>query len=176
MASGLIAVERLHLTSLPTPIGELTLVCSATGVIATMFDAEGTAESLTRIEHALVVPPVGGGGCSRVARREVESYLAGRRREFSVPPDLSLVPHGFRRRVLEVVATIPYGELWTYGDVAGMAGSPRAARAAGTALAGCPIELFVPCHRVVHAGGTLGGYGRHEDRKRWLLRHEGAIA
>ena len=113
---------------------------------------------------------------SRVARRETESYLAGRRRTFSVPPDLSLVPEGFGRRVLEVVATIPYGELWTYGDVAGMAGSPRAARAAGSALAGCPMELFVPCHRVVHAGGTIGGYGRHDDRKRWLLRHEGAIA
>ena len=120
------------------------------------------------------MPSVSGGGCSRVARREVEGYLAGRRREFSVPPDLSLVPDGFRRRVLEVVATIPYGELWTYGDVAGMAGSPRAARG-GHSLAGCPIELIVPCHRVVHAGGTLGGYGRHEDRKRWLLRHEGAI-
>ena len=39
----------------------------------------------------------------------------------------------------------------------------------------CPIELFIPCHRVVHAGGTIGGYGRHEDRKRWLRRHEGAI-
>ena len=61
--------------------------------------------------------------------------------------------------MLEVVATIPFGELWTYGDVAGMAGSPRAARAAGSALAACPIELFVPCHRVVHAGGTIGGYG-----------------
>ena len=97
MASGLIAVERLHLTSLP-PDRELTLVCSATGVIATVFDDEGTAESLTRIERALAVPSVSGGGCSRVARREVEGYLAGRRREFSVPPDLSLVPDGFRRR------------------------------------------------------------------------------
>ena len=52
----------------------------------------------------------------------------------------------------------------------------RAGRAAGNALSHCPIELFVPCHRVVLAGGTIGGYGRHEDRKRWLLRHESAIA
>ncbi|HEY5905361.1 MAG TPA: methylated-DNA--[protein]-cysteine S-methyltransferase, partial [Actinomycetota bacterium] len=102
-------------------------------------------------------------------------YFAGRIKVLSVRPDLSLVGEGFGRRVLEVVATIPFGELWTYGDVAGMAGSPRAARAAGSALAGCPIELFVPCHRVVHAGGTIGGYGRHEDRKRWLLRHEGSL-
>lgn len=169
-------MERLHHTSFPTPLGELTLVCSAAGVVATVFGDEEPVATLRRIEHALDAPLVRGGGCSRVARRETESYLAGHRRAFSVPPDLSLVPDGFGLRVLEVVATIPYGELWTYGDVAGMAGSPRAARAAGSALAGCPIELFVPCHRVVHAGGTIGGYGRHEDRKRWLLRHEGSIA
>ena len=77
--------------------------------------------------------------------------------------------------MLEVTTTIPYGELWTYGDVAEMAGSPRGGRAAGTALSRCPMELFVPCHRVVHAGGTLGGYGRFTERKRWLLRHEGAV-
>ena len=77
--------------------------------------------------------------------------------------------------MLEATIAIPYGELITYGDVAGIAGSRRAGRAAGGALSHRPIELFVPCHRVVHAGGTIGGYGRHEDRKRWLLRHEGAI-
>ena len=113
---------------------------------------------------------------ARSARREARGYLEGRTRSFSVPTDLALVAEGFGRRVLEVVATIPFGQLWTYGDVAGMAGSAGAARAAGSALARCPIELFVPCHRVVHAGGTIGGYGRHEDRKRWLLRHEAAIA
>ena len=70
---------------------------------------------------------------------------------------------------------IPYGELATYGDMAAAAGSLRGGRAAGNALNRCPVELFVPCHRVVHAGGTIGGYGRYEDRKRWLLRHEGAL-
>ena len=57
-----------------------------------------------------------------------------------------------------------------------MAGSPRGGRAAGTALARCPIELFVPCHRVVHAGGTIGGYGRHTDRKRFLIALEAGPA
>ena len=108
-------------------------------------------------------------------RREVDAYFRGTGRTFATPVDLSLVPDGFRRRVLEATIAIPYGELVTYGDVAGIAGSRRAGRAAGGALSHCPIELFVPCHRVVHAGGTIGGYGRHEDRKRWLLRHEGAI-
>jgi methylated-DNA-[protein]-cysteine S-methyltransferase len=169
-------VERLHRTTVSTPLGELTIVCSAEGVIATAFDDEEPATTIDRIELAMEAPVVRGGGATRSARRDAERYLAGRARTLTVPADLSLVPDGFGRRVLETTTTIPYGELWTYGDVAGMAGAPRAARAAGSALARCPIELFVPCHRVVHASGALGGYGRHEDRKRWLLRHEGAIA
>jgi methylated-DNA-[protein]-cysteine S-methyltransferase len=78
--------------------------------------------------------------------------------------------------VLELVRTIPYGELWTYGDVAAAAGSARGGRAAGSALARCPIELFVPCHRVVRAGPSLGSYGRHDDRRRFLLALEGSLA
>ncbi len=169
-------MERLHRITVPTPLGVLTIVCSADGVVATAFDDEDPASTIDRIERTLEAPVVRGGGAARAARRDAERYLAGRALTLAVPADLSLVPDGFGRRVLETTATIPYGELWTYGDVAGMAGAPRAARAAGSALARCPIELFVPCHRVVHASGTLGGYGRHADRKRWLLRHEGAIA
>ena len=172
------AAPWLQLTTLSTPLGELTIACSADGVAATSFE-----EDLHDLELGLVNAGTGGAGDHRAARalaqtarREAEGYFSGGDRTFSVPPDLTLVTGAFARRVLDVVATIPVGELWTYGDVAGMAGSPRGARAAGNALANCPIELFVPCHRVVHAGGSIGGYGRHEERKRWLLRHEGAAA
>lgn len=172
-------MSRLHAVTLQSPLGELTIVCSPAGVVATSFDGEAD-EELGRIERTAEGRLSGEAADARAlaaaARRETRAYFAHRTRSFTVPADLTLVDSGFSRRVLAMVATIPYGELWTYGDVAGMAGSPRAARAAGSALASCPIELFVPCHRVVHAGGTIGGYGRHEDRKRWLLRHEGAIA
>ena len=170
--SGSTAPGSRH-AALATPLGDLTIVCSSTGVLATFFDDD---ECDMHLEPASSSRGSRADTLARAARREAELYFAGSLRTFSVPPDLTLVSGTFGRRVLEVVATIPYGELWTYGDVAGMAGSPRAARAAGSALAGCPIELFVPCHRVVHAGNTMGGYGRHEDRKRWLLRHEGAGA
>ena len=174
-------MSSLRHTTLPTPLGDLTIVCSSTGIVATIFDDEDRDPEIARIERWFADRALGSEAgdaraMARTARREARGYLEGRTRAFTAPPDLSMVGEGFGRRVLEVVGTIPYGELWTYGDVAGMAGSPRAARAAGSALAGCPIELFVPCHRVVHAGGTIGGYGRHEDRKRWLLRHEGALA
>ncbi|HET9311712.1 MAG TPA: methylated-DNA--[protein]-cysteine S-methyltransferase [Actinomycetota bacterium] len=169
----------VHHTTLPTALGDLTIVCSSAGVVATIFDDEERDPELARIEHRFVAGRRSDADeartLARTAHSEAQGYLSGSTRSFTVPPDLTLVGSGFARRVLEVVATIPFGELWTYGDVAGMAGNPRAARAAGSALARCPIELFVPCHRVVHSGGTIGGYGRHEARKRWLLRHERAI-
>jgi O-6-methylguanine DNA methyltransferase len=81
----------------------------------------------------------------------------------------------FRARVLQAVRTIPAGRLSTYGDVAAMAGVPRAARAVGNIMRGCR-DPAVPCHRVVGAGGRLGGYGAPGPAlKRTLLRAEGVI-
>ena len=162
-------------TSVTTPLGELIVVVSPAGVIATAFDDDGVDAGLERLEDAV------GGAIDRrgrglgQVRREVDRYFRGTLRSFSTPVDLALVPAGFGRRVLEETARIPFGELVTYGDIAAAAGVTRGGRAAGNALNHCPIELFVPCHRVVHASGSIRGYGRHEDRKRWLLRHEGAI-
>ena len=87
----------------------------------------------------------------------------------------SLARTPLARSILEVTRAIPYGELWTYGDVAAAAGRPGAARAAGSTLAHCPIEIFIPCHRVVPAGPGLGAYGGDEDRRATLLRLEHAI-
>jgi O-6-methylguanine DNA methyltransferase len=78
----------------------------------------------------------------------------------------------FSRRVLSVVRRIPPGRVATYGDVAALAGRPRAARAVGNIMRGCS-RADVPCHRVVAAGGRLGGYGGNEIVKRSLLVAEG---
>jgi O-6-methylguanine DNA methyltransferase len=78
----------------------------------------------------------------------------------------------FRRRVIAVVRRIPPGRVATYGDVAALAGYPRAARAVGNVMKGCNTPS-VPCHRVVAAGGLVGGYGGNESLKRALLRAEG---
>lgn len=163
-------------TTVSTPVGDLTIVVSELGVIATTFSDDDIVPELDTLEARLASPiRAWAARASAPVRREVDAYFRGTGRTFATPVDLSLVADGFRRRVLEATIAIPYGEVVTYGDIAGFAGSRRAGRAAGGALSHCPIELFVPCHRVVHAGGTIGGYGRHEDRKRWLLRHEGAI-
>ena len=78
----------------------------------------------------------------------------------------------FRSRVLSVVRRIPPGRVATYGDVAAAAGSPRASRAVGNIMRGCSAA-GVPCHRVIAAGGRLGGYGGNVQLKRELLRAEG---
>src|SRR5881227_2288629 len=80
----------------------------------------------------------------------------------------------FAARVLSIVRRIPPGRVATYGDVARMAGCPRAARAVGNIMRGCG-RRDVPCHRVIAAGGRLGGYGGSEALKRALLAAEGII-
>ena len=85
-----------------------------------------------------------------------------------MPPD----DGKFRQRVLFAVRRIPAGRVATYGDVAEAAGAPRAARAVGNIMKGCRVA-GVPCHRVVAAGGRLGGYGGSEGLKRELLTAEG---
>ena len=104
-------------------------------------------------------------------RRELDQYFAGDRRRFEVALDWQL-SRGFGRRVLEATARIPFGSVSTYKQVAAQAGSPRGSRAAGNALGANPIPIIVPCHRVLHSTGGLGGYTGGLERKRLLLAIE----
>ena len=107
---------------------------------------------------------------AELLRGQTEEYFSGRRQSFDLPFRL----HGteFQIAVWNAIRKIPYGEVRTYGEVAWMAGYPRAARAVGTACRKNPVLLIVPCHRVVAADG-LGGYGGRPDIKRAILRLEG---
>ncbi len=109
------------------------------------------------------------------ARRELDEYFAGERREFELALDWSLVRRGFYGRVLRATAKLPFGVTSTYGEIAARAGNPRAYRAAGTALGSNPIPIVVPCHRVLRAGGLIGDYGGGPEMKESLLRLEGAL-
>jgi methylated-DNA-[protein]-cysteine S-methyltransferase len=109
------------------------------------------------------------------ARRELDLYFDGRLREFDLPLDWQL-SHGFRRKVLRQTARIPYGKTRSYKEMAERAGSPRAVRAAGSALGSNPIPIVVPCHRVLRTGGALGGYGGGLELKEALLKLEGALS
>jgi O-6-methylguanine DNA methyltransferase len=107
------------------------------------------------------------------ALAEIGEYLVGTRREFTVPVDLRRVPGAFARVALTELCRVPYGHLVSYGELARRAGRPRAARAAGAACKVNPIAILVPCHRVVHAAGDLGGWSGPLWHKRVLLELEG---
>ena len=101
---------------------------------------------------------------------ELEAYFAGELQEF----EMAVEPEGtpFRRKVWAELACIPYGETWSYGELARRAGYPGAARAAGAANGANPVAIVLPCHRVIGADGSLVGYGGGLNRKAMLLAHE----
>ena len=117
-------------TTVETPLGPFTVFTGETGVVRTTFGEDGSVDpdEVDITEDRRRTAPI---------RREVEAYFRGALRVFETPADLSDVGDGFPRRVLEMVRTIPYGQMWTYGDVAAAAGAARGGRAAGNALARC---------------------------------------
>lgn len=159
--------------SIDSPIGELLVAVTPRGLVRLAYEGERSdavmAELSERVSPRILHAPER----TDAVRRELESYFAGERHDFATPVDWSLV-RGFASGVLQATARVPFGQLATYRDVAAAAGSPRAYRAAGNALGSNPIPIVVPCHRVVHAGGGLGGYTGGLDRKRFLLNLEGA--
>jgi len=108
--------------------------------------------------------------------RQLDQWFSGSRRAFDLELDLEGVD-GFPRVALETLARdVGWGEVVTYGELAGMAGRPRAARAVGSAMRDNPLPFVIPCHRVVAAGGRIGGYGGGRNAvalKRRLLEREG---
>jgi methylated-DNA-[protein]-cysteine S-methyltransferase len=104
--------------------------------------------------------------------RELGEYFAGRRKEFTFP--IRTEGSQFYQSVWHELERIAYGETVTYGDLARVVGKPGAARAVGTANGRNPIPIVIPCHRVVAAGGKLGGYGGGLSLKRRLLDLEAA--
>jgi len=159
-----------------TPVGVLILATTRTGLVRLAFPEEGLDHVLEDLAASLSPRVLENPGMTDPVRRELDAYFEGRRHTFRAAIDWSLISGRFSRRVLEETARIPFGSVSTYGDVAGRAGSPRAARAAGNALHDNPVPIVVPCHRVVPSSGGIGKYGGNEWRKAYLLRLEGALA
>jgi len=157
-----------------SPIGELIIFVTPRGLLRVKYADEPIEEVLAEVAARVSPRILRAPSRTDEARRELEAYFALRRRSFNLPIDWSLV-RGFSARVLRQTARIPFGDVRSYGEVAAEAGSPRAARAAGNALGSNPIPIVVPCHRVLHADGGLGGYSGGLDRKRYLLALEGSL-
>ncbi|HEU4354676.1 MAG TPA: methylated-DNA--[protein]-cysteine S-methyltransferase [Actinomycetota bacterium] len=159
-----------------SPLGRVTVFVTKTGLVRVAYPDERLDHVFEEIADVVSPRVLEDRKGTERARRQLDAYFEGRRRDFTVPIDWAFVPQGFFRRVLEATARIPFGSVSTYGGVARQAGSPRAARAAGNALHENPVPIVVPCHRVVPASGGIGRYGGDEWRKAWLLRLEGAIS
>lgn len=170
-AEGLVDVAYATLDS---PVGPLLAAATPRGLVRVTFPTPRVEEVLAELAEQLSPRLLEAPQRLDEVRRELEEYFEGRRRRFELPLDWRL-SRGFYRDVLRATARVPYGQTATYGEVAARAGRPRAHRAAGSALGSNPIPLVVPCHRVVRAGGALGGYGGGVEVKEYLLRLEGAL-
>jgi methylated-DNA-[protein]-cysteine S-methyltransferase len=159
---------------LDSPIGELIVFVTPRGLLRVKYADEPIDDVLDEVAARVSPRILRAPRRTDRVRHELEGYFALRRRRFDLPIDWSLV-RGFAGSVLRETARIPFGDVRSYGQVARQAGSPRAARAAGNALGSNPIPIVVPCHRVLHADGGLGGYSGGLDRKRYLLALEGSL-
>jgi len=159
--------------TLETPLGPIAVFVTPRGLVRVAYDRENFAQVADAVAEQVSPRVLMAPRRTDPVRRQLDAYFAKGRRAFDLPIDWTLV-RGFNQGVLRATAAIPYGEMASYGEVAAAAGSPRAARAAGNALAGNPIPIVVPCHRVIHADGGLGGYTGGLETKRFLLKLEGA--
>lgn len=148
---------------LATPIGGLRVSVADGAVVGVSF---GASEAPARGPRDPVLA---------AALAELTEYFAGSRTQFTVPFRFAS-GSAFERAVWERIATIPYGEMVTYGEIARDVGEPGGAQAVGAACGRNPVPVIVPCHRVVGAGGRLVGFGGGLPRKRHLLQLEAKVA
>jgi methylated-DNA-[protein]-cysteine S-methyltransferase len=154
-----------------SPFGRLLVAATPVGIIRVAFESEPEEQVLSELAGRVSSRVLRAPHLVDDARRQLSRYFDGKLIEFQLPVDWRLTG-GFRREVLRVTARISYGGTRTYRDVATVAGSPGAVRAADTALALNPLPIIVPCHRVLRSDGNLGGYRGGLAAKRTLLDHE----
>jgi methylated-DNA-[protein]-cysteine S-methyltransferase len=150
------------------PFGTLEVAATPQGVVRVAFSDEPLDSMLQELAETVSPRVIESPAALDGVRRELDEYFTGTRHEFSTPIDWRL-SHGFLLKAREACYAIPFGEVRTYAELAEAAGSPRAVRAAGNAMARNPIPIIVPCHRVLRTGGALGGYGGGVEVKRYLL-------
>jgi methylated-DNA-[protein]-cysteine S-methyltransferase len=160
--------------TLDSPLGTLTAFVTPVGLVRLSYAGEPIDRQLDELAASVSPRIMAAPERTDPVRRQLDEYFAGARQAFDVPVDWRLL-RGFREAVLRATSAIPFGSVASYREVAAAAGSPNAYRAAGNALGSNPIPIVVPCHRVLHSGGGLGGYTGGLERKRFLLGLEGAL-
>ncbi|MBI3651830.1 MAG: methylated-DNA--[protein]-cysteine S-methyltransferase [Acidobacteria bacterium] len=166
-------MKELLVDFIESPIGTIIIVADAGKLLALDFaDYEERLMKLLKRRYAALElkPTVDPFGFST----RVEKYLAGDCASLTTIP---VNPGGtaFQQQVWQALRDIPSGQTLTYSQLAARIGRPKATRAVGMTNSLNPIAIVLPCHRVVGANHSLTGYAGGLERKRWLLRHEGAL-
>src|SRR5262249_40562169 len=143
----------------PSPIGDLLLTSDGESLTGLQMDTEG----------GFAIDPEWEEGASVLAEAvsQLRAYFAGELTSFDLPLALEVTP--FQKQRWKELQRIPYGKTISYQELALRVGNPKASRAVGSANGRNPVAVIVPCHRVIAAAGTLGGYGGGLDRKALLL-------
>lgn len=145
-----------YVESIATPLGDLAIYASSTGVTRIRFVEELVESKPNEVTQA--------------AAQQLNAYFKGELQAFDLPLDAGGT--AFQQEVWRALAAIPFGTTASYGEIAHQINRPKAARAVGAANGQNPIPIVVPCHRVIGATGQLTGFAYGVDRKSWLLNHE----
>lgn len=152
--------ESIFESFVESPVGRIKITADDERILSIDFTDDASA--------------AGGNALCERAAEELREYFSGKRKTFDLP--LKNAPSAFAQRVYDEAMKIPFGETASYGELARAAGSPGAARAAGTALSKNPHIIVVPCHRVIRQNGEPGRYTGGDEKKIALLAFEGAVS
>jgi methylated-DNA-[protein]-cysteine S-methyltransferase len=166
--------ERLSVDRFPTPVGVALLVTDEAGFLRAFDWSDYEERHLKLVARYNGDAPIGEGAAPAATREALTAYFDGELEALEAIPRRTCGT-AFQLACWKALCEISAGRTASYGEQAVRIGKPRAVRAVGLANGANPIGLVVPCHRVIGADGSLTGYGGGLHRKRWLLRHEGAI-
>lgn len=166
MKSASATAPDLVFKTMPSPVGELTLVAGDEGLVAVLWENDDPG----RVKLGPLREEPGHPVLSDV-ERQLGEYFAGKLKTFSVK--FHFHGTGFQNEVWQALTTIPFGETRSYAQIAAQIGRPKAVRAVGAANGRNPISIIVPCHRVVGSDGKLTGFAGGLEAKATLLKIEG---
>lgn len=153
-------------TILSSKLGDVTIQANDDGLLGIWFETYTTKPQELGVEdrkHNVLAQ----------ACKQLTEYFEGSRKTFDVP--LAAKGTDFQKQVWQALTQIPFGETWSYQDLANTIGNPKAVRAVGLANGKNPISVIVPCHRVIGKSGKLTGYAGGLERKEALLKLEGIL-
>jgi AraC family transcriptional regulator of adaptative response/methylated-DNA-[protein]-cysteine methyltransferase len=162
--------QTLYQKTIQTPLGPMIAIGDDHSLY--LLEYEDHFDLVGQIDEVRAEAPILPGSALAIEsiEKELAAYYKKESIEFKTP--ITTIGTPFQNKVWQAIQQIPYGQTKSYQEVAGMIENPKACRAVGTANGRNKFPILIPCHRVISADGTLGGYSGRLERKIWLLEHE----